>query len=348
MIPWIKGHPAQTAVLALSIGLGASSIELYCRQSPSPQPGIDVAAVGSREIVPGSAESPTDRTIAAARADDVDRADPWRLFAAKRYVAIGGQLQRVEGRMFHPPVPNDWLLKHGLDPVLSDVLTSDPDKDGFTTLEEWEGADARTHSDKTGKAVTDGDGHSLGDDSTSPIDPAEHPRYHTRLFLERVEQIPFRLRFLAHDTDTRNPQQVTVQINAVPGRTEYARVGESLKHAPFDIRSFHSKEAPGRDGTTIDASEVVVVDRRTGEAVTLPIGKIADSPESYAILRYDWPAPTRPVSSALEAARFRLRKNETFRLPPNSDAYRVVQIRADGVDLVCPDGAHYTVQLAPR
>ena len=254
MLTWIKTHPAQAAVVALSFSLTASSLELY-RESSSirlnkgtldPRP-TTAAPIQAPEYNP----APLDHALAAAQSPRAWNSEPdaGRLFASKPLVNIKGRLETVAGKMFHPPVPNDWLLKYGLDPMDSSVLLTDPDLDGFTTLQEWEGLDAVSHLDDLGKPVTVS-GQPLVDDSTSPIDPKSHPGYHTRLALERVEQIPFHLRFLSHDVDPTNPDRITVQINATPGRTEFVEVGASLKHAPVDIRSFTRKEVPGIDGTT--------------------------------------------------------------------------------------------------
>jgi hypothetical protein len=345
MMTWIKNHPAQTAVAALSLSLAASTVELYREHAslPSRMAGSSVHSPSAATLdVEGSEAGRDSAAGVSSRLWQTGAPKEGRLFAAKRYVVLDGQLQRLEGKMFRPPVPNDWLLSFGLDPLASDVLSADPDKDGFTTLQEWEGADAQSHLEG-GKPVPTAGGGELKDDSTNPVEAAVHPPYHTRLVLERVEQIPFHLRFLSHDTDSKNPLKITVQINAVPGRSEFVEVGQPLKHAPFDVRSFARKDAARPDGTAKDVSEVVVIDRRTGEQVTLPKGEVVNSPESYAILRYDW-APGEVEPRAKEPVRLRLRKNETFRLAPEALIYRVAQIRPDGVDLVLPDGGMATVR----
>jgi hypothetical protein len=345
MITWIKTHPAQTAVVALSISLAASSAKLYHEYSTAALQLVPAQAnPSSAQIAASPEEARLNEAIRAAEA-----AKPWvteattapRLFASRPYVAINGKLERIEGRTFRPPVPNDWLLKYGLDPLDGGVLAADPDRDGFTTLQEWEGMDARSHLDNDGKRVKGDGGRDLPDDSTSPVDAGSHPPYHTRLVLERVEQIPFRLRFLTYDVNARKPNQVTVQINCDPGRSEYVEVGKALKGAPFEVRSFTQKMAPGPDETSRDVSSIVVIDRRNGQEVTLPKGEQVNSPESYGVLRHDWLDP-RP-GFAKEPQRFRVRLNETFALPPNGDLCRVTRIAPEAVEIALPSGEPYVV-----
>ena len=49
----------------------------------------------------------------------------------------------------HPPIPNPWWLEHGLDPGRADAPQRDPDRDGFSNLEEFRGqtdpVDGRSH-----------------------------------------------------------------------------------------------------------------------------------------------------------------------------------------------------------
>jgi hypothetical protein len=347
MMTWIKNHPAQTAAVALSISLAASTVELYQAHSTSVR-SLDnrsgFPAAASAFVAPKSESAFLDTALHAAQSPGIWKVNSPtapRLFASEPYVAINGKLLRPAGQTFYRPVPNDWLIEHSLDVLNSNILREDPDKDGFTTLQEWEGIDGLSHLSDAGEHVTR-NGRPLPKDSTNPVDPNSHPPYYTRLALERVEQIPFHLKFLGHDAHGKNPGKVTVQINATPGRTEFVEVGKSLEHAPVHVRAFERKEAPGPDGTTKDVSEVVVVDRRTGQEVTLPKGQEVNSPESYAILRFDWTQPDA-AASAREPLRFRLRKNDTFQLPPEPQVYRVAAIRADAVDVILASGELHSV-----
>lgn len=74
--------------------------------------------------------------------------------------------------MIHKPVPNAWLIEHNLDMLAGNVLDQDPDGDGFTNLDEYNG-------------------------KTDPNDPKSHPPYWTKLVLTRFQRIPFRLLYEA-------------------------------------------------------------------------------------------------------------------------------------------------------
>jgi hypothetical protein len=159
-----------------------------------------------------------------------------------------------------------------------------------------------------------------------------------------VEQIPFHLRFLEHDENPRNPKDITVQINAVPGRTEFVEVGKSMKYAPFDVQSFSRKSAPGPDGTARDVSSIVVIDKRTQQPVTLIKGELANSPESYAILLYMW---TDPLGNGPKTpTEIRVKNGQRFQLPPTNETYRVAAIEKDRVEIILPDGGQYTAKPA--
>ncbi len=345
MMHWIKSHPGQAAVVALSISLAISSVQLYRESTGTLPHGVENVQAPEMSAAFNGDRIDVDRAIGSARAPGAWTANPEkRLFASKHYVLVKGVLQKPEGGMFHPPVKNIWLMQHGLNPVDEDVLSADPDHDGFSTLLEWEGMDAKSHLDELGGKVLSDAKAELPADSTDPADPASHPPYHTRLQLQKVEQIPFHLRFLEHDENPRDPKQITVQINAVPGRTEYVEVGKSMKHAPFEVQSFSKKSAPGPDGTARDVSSIVVIDKRTQQPVTLVKGELANSPESYAILLYTW---TDPLGNGPKTpTEIRVKNAQRFQLPPTNETYRVAAIEKDRVDIILPDGGRYAVKAA--
>ena len=75
------------------------------------------------------------------------------LFVSRPYILRDGQLIDLMNstEMVHPPVPNDWLVKHNLDYSDPNLLNTDPNHTGFTVLEDWmAGTDP---NDPTGKAA---------------------------------------------------------------------------------------------------------------------------------------------------------------------------------------------------
>lgn len=82
----------------------------------------------------------------------------------------------ISGPPIHGNIPNKWFLDNGLENefVYSDVLTRDPDNDGFTVQEEYE---AKTH----------------------PNDPNSHPPLVNKLFVDEIKQFGFYLAFTQAD-----------------------------------------------------------------------------------------------------------------------------------------------------
>lgn len=75
-----------------------------------------------------------------------------------------------KGDPVHPPVDNSWWLEYGLDPGIADSLQLDPDKDGFSNLEEFEA-------------------------KTSPIDDSNYPTLINKLMAKEVTKLKTRLTF---------------------------------------------------------------------------------------------------------------------------------------------------------
>lgn len=82
----------------------------------------------------------------------------------------------ISGPPIHGNIPNKWFLDNGLENefVYSDVLTRDPDNDGFTVQEEYA---AKTH----------------------PNDPNSHPPLVSKLFVDEIKQFGFYLAFTQAD-----------------------------------------------------------------------------------------------------------------------------------------------------
>jgi len=338
---WIKKNPAPLSlaiVALLTIGLIAL---LYTNVS-----GFDANFQASRDIVASAVkvEKPDTEDIdSASKALDAPAVwqpvpDFGRLFVSKLYVVKGEELIQPGGGMFHPPVENKWLEDNGLgEQLLSEsVLKGDPDNDGFTTLEEWNGLDAVSHLDNVGQKVMGPDGQPLPADATNPTDPKSHPPYHTKLELVKIVYIPFRLQFKSYDVVPNQPQKTTVAINPVDrgGKTVFLQIGADIPNTKFKTESFKQIEAPGKDGTTKDASELTVVNKETGAKVVLPIGQVVDSPDSYAVFRYKWLQPGGQPTADFSKAR-----GQTFTLPPEVEKiFKLIEIRGQDAEIELPDG----------
>ena len=339
---WIKKNPAQLTLAIVAILVIAATVLLYTRVS-----GLD----SNFDVIRGASSSNapveklnTESLDAASKA--VETPVVWeqpaegsaKLFISKLYVIKDNRLVSPVGTMFHPPVPNKWLLKYGLDPLASNVLNMDPLQKGFSILDEWNGLDAVSHLDNTGQPVMGADGQPLPADSTDPTKADSHPPYHTKLELVKVVYIAFRLRVMSIDVPpkVKKPSDVTVQINTIDlkNRTMFVAVGEDIPGTKFKIDSFQQKEIDGADGTKKDVSETTIINKETGEKVVLPFRQIVDSPDSYGIFQYKWfkPGGKKPDP-------FPKRRGDTFTLPPDTDKiYKVIEIKGQEATIELPDG----------
>lgn len=340
---WIKKKPAQLALALVAILAIAVTALLYAKVS-----GFDsnFDAIRGTSISNAPVEKLNTETLDAAdKAIQTPVAwepakDSGKLFSSKLYALKDGRLIRpdIPGAMFHPPVPNDWLIKHNLDPLSGTVLTEDPDQDGFDNLEEWMGLDGLSHLDNNGQPVMGADGQPLPADSTDPQDPKSHPPYYTKLELYKVVNIPFRLRVMSVDVPAKikKPSDVTVQINTIDrgNRTQFLPVGEDIPGTKFKIDSYEHKEADDTDGTKKDVSEVTIINKETGNKVVLPIKQIVDSPDSYCIFQYKWVKP-----GGKKTENFPKRRGETFFLQPEPDKiYKLEEIKGRDATVILPDG----------
>lgn len=340
---WIKKNPAQLT-LAIAAALAITATVLLWLKISNFDSTFDAGRGGS---ISNAAVKPLDtEALDTARKaieapvkwewDAAPKAESPKLFISKLYVLHDGRLEKTIGKMFHPPVPNDWLAKYGFNVLNATVLHEDPDGDGFDNLEEFLGLDGLSHLDMSGQPVMGADGKPLPDDSTNPKDPNSHPPYHTKLELAKVVYIPFRLQFMSYDVNPKKKEDITVAINTKDrgGRTHYKSVGEDIPGTNFKIESFMQKEIDGADGTKTDVSEVTVKNRETGDTVVLPLKKEVDSPDSYGIFRYKWVKP-----GGQKTPDFPKRRGETFTLPPETDKiYKLIKIQGQDAEIELPGG----------
>ncbi len=344
---WIKKNPAKFALGLAAVLAIAATVLLYTKVSAF-DGGFDsvrntsVSNAAVEKLDTGSIDK-AGELMAAAVNWQPSAKDSGKLLVSRLYVLKDGKLIPPTGSMFHPPVPNEWLLKYKLDPLAGSVLSSDPDKDGFTTLEEWNGLDALSHTDNLGQPVMGADGKPLPDDSTDPTKPESHPPYHTKLELAKVVYIPFRLRVMSIDVPVKisKPSDVTVQINTIDlkNRTQYVVVGDDIPGTKFKIDSYEHKEIPDKDGTKKDVSEVTIINKETGAKTVLPLLQVVDSPDSYAVFRYKWVQPGGQATPD-----FSKRRAESFALPPEPDkTFKVEEIKGRDVIVTLPSGAKKTL-----
>src|SRR4051812_18357518 len=95
----------------------------------------------------------------------------------KHFIGANGLPATLQTTEVHPPVPNEWWEEFNLPVADADVLTQDPDGDGFSNLDEWQ-----SH--------------------TNPTDKNSHPVYLTKLKMKSFARESFRMVFASHVGDT--------------------------------------------------------------------------------------------------------------------------------------------------
>ncbi len=238
-------------------------------------------------------------------------------------------------------IPDAWFLQRGLPLDDPTVPLQDPDKDGFTNEDEW-----REHTD--------------------PNNPESHPPYHTKLFLGRLEKVPFRCIIKAYELGPReNGKDTSIfQIDTLDLRqpSEFLRLGDMVPNTKFKLEKFVQKFAPavpggnsraemsilvcGGIGVCVwwveDVSELTIANVETGEKCILPFRQIGDSPDVYVQFVYGLKTPPQ---------RIRVKVHQEFVLKPLVDDqhhYKLLDANEKEARIQLPTGEIYTVKPDPR
>jgi hypothetical protein len=212
----------------------------------------------------------------------------------KHFIGPDGQPATLQSTQVHAPVPNEWLEQFNLPIADADVLTQDPDGDGFNNLDEWQG-------------------------HTNPTDKTSYPPYITKLKLKAFSEEPFRLKLTSW-----NPASATFEINAIDLKepTQYLKIGDLIAGTHFKLTKFTEKHAPNAaTGGDTDVSELLLENTENHAQLTLVLQQVATSPESVATFSYSWPATGAPEE-------IKVRKGQEFSLKPQEEIkYKLVDVQ---------------------
>jgi len=208
----------------------------------------------------------------------------------------------------HPPVPNEWLEQFNLPIADADVLTQDPDADGFNNLEEWQ-------------------------NHTNPTDKASHPPFIAKLKMKSFAQEPFKLVFASWVDDT-----FALNTSDLKEPTQFLKIGDSIRGTKFQIVKFTEKHETNKYGTKVDVSELTLENRETHEQLSLVKEKIMISPESVANFVYEWG----------ERKEFAVKKDQEFSLKPEEQIkYKLIDVQPGKAVIVDTQKPDVPIEVAP-
>jgi len=298
---WFRTNYDRVALLAGALFLLACSALIW----RSAAAFNNTSAMAQTGGAPKPATPPAPALELQAAAEKLRQSPQWTfggrsgLFVPeKHFIGPGGLPATLQTTEVHPPVPNEWLDQFGLPITEADVLNQDPDADGFTNLEEWQGR-------------------------TNPTDKESRPAYVVKLKLRSFSEQPFRLLFSSW-----NPTTKTFEINAIDLKepTQYLKVGQKLAGTRYKVAKFTEKHAvnPATSGD-VDVSELLLESEDTKDTLTLVKEKIMTSPETVAKFVY----------LGRERIELTVKKDQEFSLPPEPTiSYKLLEVQPDRAVLI--------------
>ncbi len=290
VLDWIKAHYDRVAVIAAATFLFISAIAIWW----------SAIQFGNRLVSPQQPRAKTASQPAVAveldrAAEQLEHPAQWKgstrsgLFVPERhFIGADGLPATLQNTQVHPPVPNDWFEKYGLPIENADVLDQDPDKDGFTNLDEWQGG-------------------------TDPTDKNSHPDYLTKLHLVSATEEQFRYIFTS-----RSGNRFGINTIDQSEPTQFLKVGDTIRGTEFKIVKFTEKHVRNQYGINVDVSELLLEHEQSHTQVTLVKGEVATSPQSVATFVYTWGGRRE----------FEVRKDQEFSLKPLEEIkYKLVDVQ---------------------
>jgi hypothetical protein len=287
---WLRTNYDRVAVFAAALFLFASSVlitknawqfgdNLGLQTAPPPKPAAPPPKAVEMEQATEKLKQPAQWTFSSRSGLFVPE---------KHFVSASGELATLKTTEVHPPVPNDWLEQFSLPIAEADVLTQDPDGDGFTNLEEWQ-------------------------NHTNPTDKNSHPAFIAKLKLKSFAQEPFKLVFASWVNET-----FALNTSDLKDPTQFVKIGDTIRGTKFKVVKFTEKQETNKYGTKVDVSELTLENRETHEPLTLVKEKIMISPESVANFVYEWG----------ERKEFAVKKDQEFSLKPEEQIkYKLIDVQ---------------------
>ncbi len=291
VLEWIKAHYDRAALIAAAVFLFISAVSIWWGAIQFGNRLVTMQAPRAKTASPPPIAAELDRA-----SEQLQLPTQWKgstrsgLFVPeKHFIGPDGMPATLQNTEVHPPVPNDWFEKYHLPIEDADVLDQDPDKDGFSNLDEWQG-------------------------NADPTDKESHPDYVTKLHLVSATEEPFRYIFSSRIKDK-------FGINSIDESepTQFLKVGDLIRGTDFKIVNFTEKRARNQYGINEDVSELLLEHQQSHSQVVLVKGKVATSPQSVATFVYTWGGRRE----------FEVRKDQEFPLATaeGNRTYKLIEVQ---------------------
>ena len=205
------------------------------------------------------------------------------------------------GALLREPVPNTWLLANDIRFLRKDCLSLDPDEDGFSNLEEWQGA-------------------------TNPQAAESHPPFTDKLFMADRFEVHYRLVFRG----AIEPQFQIQRVEPKPKRSWFVKRQGTFEEMEekdkdrFTLIEFTEKIVEDPNLGRKDASELLLSDNLWQEEFVLVKGQEKNLPTYYAIFEYRLKGK----------AQFQVKKGDEFKLPNDeTTSYVLVEVTEEGATI---------------
>jgi len=307
-LDWIKAHYDRVALIAAAIFLFISAIWIWWSAIQFGNRLVPQQAPSQKAASPPAVAVELDRA-----AQEVEHAAQWKattrsglLVPERHFIGANGLPATLQNTQVHPPVPNAWFEQFALPIEKGDLLDQDPDGDGFTNLDEWQGG-------------------------TDPTEKNSHPDYLTKLHLVSAAEEPFGYMFSSWVGGT-------FQVNAIDQSepTQFLKKGDVIRGTDFKVVKFTEKHDRNQYGTRVDVSELLLEHRESKAQVTLVKEKVATSPQSVATFVYTWGGRNE----------FEVRKDQEFSLKPvEAIKYKLVDVQSDKAVIVNTETPNAPIEI---
>ena len=308
-IDWLKANYELAVLAAAAVLLLISALAIWWSAIQ-----FNNRLIAPLTIAPKTASQPPVAVELDRAAEQLEKPLQWKgsarsslLVPEKHFIGPDGMPATLRNTQVHAPVPNEWFEKYSLAIEDADALEQDPDKDGFTNLDEWQG-------------------------NTDPTNAQSHPDYITKLHLVSATEEPFAYIFASRTKDK-------FGINSIDETeaTQFLKVGDVIRGTDFKIVKFTEKKERNKYGMKADMSELLLEHQGSHAQVMLVKGQVATSPQSVATFVYTWGGRKE----------FEVRKDQEFPLSTaeGNRTYKVIDVRPEKAVIVNTQNPNVSIEI---